>query len=288
MAWGRYNLGRLTRNRTPSNRSQDSMAERQPIVGGNWKMNLHRDEAASLARALTEKWSRAGTVEVVLFPAFPYLADIRDVLSTGSDAIKLGAQDCYHQTNGAYTGEVSLSMLRDVGVSVILAGHSERRHVIGETDVLINRKVRAALDAGFEVILCVGEMLEQRELGQTDAVNAAQTLYGLAGVPTEHLARVTIAYEPVWAIGTGKTATAADAQEAHAAIRETLAAAYSEAIAQQVRIQYGGSVKPANAAELFGQPDIDGGLIGGASLKDADFLGILEAAADTSAVGSAT
>ncbi|MEE9211423.1 MAG: triose-phosphate isomerase, partial [Phycisphaeraceae bacterium] len=175
--------------------------------------------------------------------------------------------------------EVSLSMLRDVGVSVVLVGHSERRHVIGETDVLINRKVLAALDGGFEVILCVGEKIEQRQAGQTDAVNTAQLSYGLAGVTAEQMAKVTIAYEPVWAIGTGKTATAADAQAAHTAIRRCLANWYTPPVANATRIQYGGSVKPATAREMFDRPDIDGGLIGGASLQADDFSAIVEAAA---------
>jgi len=166
-------------------------------------------------------------------------------------------------------------------VSVVLAGHSERRHVLGETDVLINRKVRAALEAGLEVILCVGEKLEQRELGQTDAINAAQTCVGLAGVKPDQISRVTLAYEPVWAIGTGKTATPADAQNAHKSIRGVVGWLFGDQAAAGMRIQYGGSVKPGNAAELFAQPDVDGGLIGGASLKAEDFLAIVQAAADS-------
>ncbi len=169
-------------------------------------------------------------------------------------------------------------MLKDLDVHVVLAGHSERRHVLGESDELINRKVRAALDAGFDVILCVGEKLQQREQGLTDGINAAQTVYGLANVKADQMEKVTIAYEPVWAIGTGKNATPADAQAAHLAIRRTLAGMFGESIAQSVRIQYGGSVKPSNAKELFSQPDIDGGLIGGASLKAEDFLAIVKAA----------
>jgi triosephosphate isomerase len=249
---------------------------RKPFVGGNWKMNLHRGDAKSLVQGLTKSLNQ-NHADVAIFPAFPYLAEVAQQLCEAGSHIKLGAQDFYFQPNGAFTGEVSLSMLKDVGVRVVLVGHSERRHVIGESDELINRKVRAALDAGLEVILCVGEKLEQREQGQTDAVNAGQTLLGLAGVKAEQMGRVTIAYEPVWAIGTGKNATPADAQAAHAAIRKVLAGAYGESVAQTVRIQYGGSVKPSNAKELFGQPDIDGGLIGGASLKAEDFLGIVNA-----------
>ena len=259
------------------------MTQRKPYVGGNWKMNLHRKEAVALATALSTSSISTQNVDVVVFPGFPYLAEVGGILAN-KNGIKLGAQDFYFQPNGAYTGEVSLSQLIDVGVKVVLVGHSERRHVIGESDVLINKKVRAALDAGLEVILCVGETLEQREAGQTDAINMAQTLYGLAGVKPEQFGWVTIAYEPVWAIGTGKTATTADAQAAHARIRQCIqfgvfnGTDQGAAIAKSIRIQYGGSVKPSNAKELFSQPDIDGGLIGGASLKADDFVPIVNAA----------
>lgn len=256
------------------------MATRRPLVGGNWKMNLHTNEARALASALVSDLSPAlQKADVILFPAFPYLPTVNDVLRSSGSSILLGAQDCYPAANGAFTGEVSLSMLKDVGCSVVLVGHSERRHVLGESDVFINAKVRAALAAEMQVMLCVGEKIEQREAGQTDAINAAQVCYGLAGVTAEQMARVSIAYEPVWAIGTGKTATAADAQAAHVAIRRVLAGMFGEAIAQSTLILYGGSVKPDNAAELCAQPDIDGGLIGGASLKAADFAAIVNAAA---------
>jgi triosephosphate isomerase len=256
------------------------MATRKPYIGGNWKMNLHGQEAAELTRALAEGFNVGGKVDVVICPAFPYLAPVSGKFRDAKSAIKVGAQDFYHHPNGAFTGEVSLSMLKDCGVGVVLAGHSERRHVIGESDVLINAKVRAALAAGLEVILCVGETLEQREKGMTDAINWGQLGYGLAGVTAEQMSKVTIAYEPVWAIGTGKNATPDDAQKAHAAIRAFVRfGLFNEAVAGGVRIQYGGSVKPGNAAELIGQPDIDGFLVGGASLKAADFLAIINAAA---------
>jgi len=261
------------------------MASRSPIIGGNWKMNLDRQDAIRLAETLSQCTSRPEKVQVVLFPPFLYLESVRGVLERAPVAdgqalpIQLGAQNFYDQPNGAFTGEVSLSMLRDVGVQVVLVGHSERRHVMGENDELINRKVRAALEGGFEVILCVGEKLQQRQLGQTDAINAAQIHYGLAGVSQEQMSCVTIAYEPVWAIGTGKTATASDAQKAHQAIRDHLAAMHGDPIANTVRIQYGGSVKANNAAELFDQRDIDGGLIGGASLQVDEFTAIIDAAA---------
>jgi len=250
------------------------MSTRKPYIGGNWKMNLHGSEANALAKDVAAKVANTD-VQVTVFPAFPYLSQVKALLG---DNVQLGAQDAYFQANGAYTGEVSLSQLKDVGVQVILVGHSERRHVIGECDSLINTKVRASLEAGFEVILCVGETLEQRDTGMTDAVNIAQTTWGLAGVTAVQAAKVTIAYEPVWAIGTGKTATAQDAQNAHKRIRKAVADLLGNDVASAMRIQYGGSVKPANAKELFAQPDIDGGLIGGAALKAEDFVGIVDAA----------
>ncbi|MEM1099249.1 MAG: triose-phosphate isomerase [Planctomycetota bacterium] len=256
------------------------MPTRKPHVGGNWKMNLHHEEAKALAAGLAESLNgTAGdAVDVSVFPAFPYLAAVSSVLCDAGSKIKVGAQDAYTQANGAYTGEVSLSMLKDVGVGVVLVGHSERRHVIGESDALVNEKVLASLEAGFEVILAIGEQLEQREANQTDAINLGQTALGLAGVTAEQMSKITIAYEPVWAIGTGKTATPDDAQAAHAAIRAGLTHLYGSDVADGVRIQYGGSMKPANAADLLAQPDIDGGLIGGASLKAPDFTGIVDAA----------
>ena len=261
------------------------MAGRKPYVGGNWKMNLSLAEAKALAQAVAGGLAGVTQAEATIFPAFVHLPAVAAVLKEVSGhGVKLGAQDFYFTPNGAFTGEVSLAMLKDLGVQVVLIGHSERRHVIGECDVLINQKVRAALAAGFEVILCVGEKLEQREAGMTDHVNMAQTLYGLAGVKAEQMANVTIAYEPVWAIGTGKNATPSDAQNAHDAIRKCvqfgLFSGHPKAaeIAAALRIQYGGSVKGSNAKELFGQSDVDGGLIGGASLKAEEFITIVKAA----------
>jgi len=180
---------------------------RKPFVGGNWKMNLHASDAVELAKGLVQRFDAADKVDAVICPAFPYLAAVGEVVK--DSRIKLGAQDVYHEANGAFTGEVSLSMLQDLGVEVVLTGHSERRQVIGESDVLINAKTKSALDAGLEVILCVGEKIEQREAGQTHQINMGQLAYGLAGVTAEQMSRVTIAYEPVWAIGTGKTADSA-------------------------------------------------------------------------------
>ena len=251
---------------------------RRAYVGGNWKMNLHLAEAEALADALAAELGDAGETppEVAVFPALPYLLPVAERLR--DTPIKLGTQDVYHQPDGAYTGEVSASMARDVGASVALIGHSERRHVLGESDTLINRKVLASLAAELDVVLCVGETLEGREAGQTDAINRGQLSLGLAGVSADQMKRVTIAYEPVWAIGTGKTATPDDAQSAHAAIRACLGFIYGGAVADTIRIQYGGSVKPDNAATLIQQPDVDGFLVGGASLKAADFAAIVEAA----------
>lgn len=259
---------------------------RQPIVGGNWKMNTNRASGTELASAVARAVAQSAAAspaaasarapQVVVFPPFPYLLTIADTLK-GSH-VMLGAQDVSDRADGAFTGEVSCAMLKDCGVSWALTGHSERRHVIGETDALVNAKTKAALAAGLNVILCIGEKLDQREAGKTDLVNETQLRAGLAGVEPTSLAHVVIAYEPVWAIGTGKTASPADAQAAHAHIRQVLASMYGPDHAAAMRIQYGGSVTAANAKELFAQPDIDGGLIGGASLKPADFAQIVAAA----------
>ena len=255
------------------------MPDRKPFVGGNWKMNTTMSDAAELTRGVADGVAHHGAgVDVAIFPPFPYLLTADAVLRDHESPVMLGAQDVYFEPDGAFTGEVSTGMLLDCGVRVVLAGHSERRHVIGETDEIVNRKVRATLAAGMQCILCVGETLEQREAGQTDAVNDRQIRAGLTEVSAGQFASVTIAYEPVWAIGTGRTATPEDAQDAHKKIRAILAELYGEESAAQTRIQYGGSVKASNAAELFAQPDIDGGLIGGASLKAGDFSSIVAAA----------
>lgn len=254
-----------------------TVPKRKPIVGGNWKMNLHTAETTQLTETLVAGLNGTDEVDVIIYPPFPYLAHVGEIVADST--IRLGAQDFYHASNGAFTGEVSLSMLADLGVTTVLVGHSERRHVIGETDHLINAKLRAALEARLEVILCVGETIEQREHHQTDAINAAQTRYGLAGVTAQQMAQVTIAYEPVWAIGTGKTATPKDAEAAHRGIRATLATAFSDKTANAVRIQYGGSVKAQNAADLAAPEDVDGFLVGGASLKADEFVAIVKAAA---------
>ena len=252
---------------------------RTPVIGGNWKMNTNAESSRALAEAVGEGCRSIDGVEVFVCPPFPYLRRVGGALTDAGGGVSLAAQDVWHEPDGAFTGEVSAAMLLDCGVSVVLTGHSERRHVIGENDGLINKKTIAALNAGLSVVLCIGETLEQREQGETDAVNERQLRAGLDGVAPEQMASVIVAYEPVWAIGTGKTATPGDAQDAHAKIRGVLGDLYGADIAAATRIQYGGSVKPGNAAELFAQPDIDGGLIGGASLKADDFLAIIRAAA---------
>lgn len=218
--------------------------------------------------------------DVVIFPPFPFLQAVGRTL--GHHGISLGAQDVYHEPNGAFTGEVSTDMLLDLNVTHVIVGHSERRHVIGESDDLINRKLRAALNAGLHTILCVGETLEQRQAERTDEININQLRAAFESVDSALLEHVTIAYEPVWAIGTGMTATPEDAEKAHGVIRKTVQDLYDEAIAATIRIQYGGSVKPSNAQSLGEQPNIDGFLVGGASLSADDFTQIVRAIASRS------
>tara|TARA_R110002073_G_scaffold118918_1_gene258812 strand:- start:751906 stop:752682 length:777 start_codon:yes stop_codon:yes gene_type:complete len=253
-----------------------TQSTRKPFVGGNWKMNTNATEGSSLIGGIL---SGLGTdaVDVVVYPPFVYLRDLSSK-ARGSN-IQVGAQDCRQEPNGAFTGEVSIDMLKDCGVESILTGHSERRHVIGESNELVNLKTKAAIAGGIQAVLCIGETLDQREDGKTDSVNESQIRSGLEGVSKTDLSMVVIAYEPVWAIGTGKTATPEDAQNAHAAIRELLANMYDQDAADAMRIIYGGSMKPGNANELMAMPDIDGGLIGGAALKAEDFLAIIDAGA---------
>ena len=249
---------------------------RRPFIAGNWKMNLDKASAVALAEALKEKAAAVDYADVAVCPPFVYIDAVASVLK-GTN-IGVGAQDCYFTANGAFTGEVSVAMLKDIGCTYVILGHSERRHIIGENDELTNKKVKAVLAAGLIPILCIGEMLEQREADQTNDINASQFFGSLAGVSAEDMKKVVIAYEPVWAIGTGKTATPEQAEEVHAAVRALIAQKYGQEVADAVRIQYGGSMKPGNAKALLGQPDIDGGLIGGAALKADDFMGIIEAA----------
>jgi len=260
------------------------VSDRKPFVGGNWKMNTDLASASELSRGLADALVHEARVETAVFPPFPYLLAVGGMLRDRASTIVLGAQDAYFEDAGAFTGEVSLSQLKDCGVGMVLVGHSERRHVIGETDEVVNRKTLAVLRAGLQCVLCVGETLEQREAGQTDQVNERQVRSALAGVRDESMIdRLVIAYEPVWAIGTGRTASPDDAQQAQARIREVVAAMYEPAIADRLRIIYGGSVKAANAPTLFERPDVDGGLIGGASLKLDEFVAIVRSAAEAAA-----
>ncbi len=255
------------------------MSERKPFVGGNWKMNTNRTTGSDLARGVTDGLMNVDGVEVGVFPPFPYLLTVRAILRDRGSTVKLGAQDMYHQNDGAFTGEVSMNMLKDCGTQMVLCGHSERRHVLGEKDEVVNKKLRAVLDGGLNAILCVGETLEERIAGHQDIVTARQVRTGLADIPVTHAERLTIAYEPVWAIGTGKTATPQDAQDAHASIRALIRRMYNGDVADRTRIIYGGSLKPDIAPEIFAQPDVDGGLVGGASLNAGDFVAICKAAA---------
>ena len=244
---------------------------RSYFIAGNWKMHKTVKESVALAAELKAKL--AGCKEkVMVAPAFTALAEVAKVLE-GSN-ILLGAQNMGPEEQGAHTGEVSVLMLKDIGVKVVILGHSERRHTYLESDALINRKALLALGHGLEVILCVGETLEEREGGKLEQVLGTQLREGLKGVAAADLGRVTIAYEPVWAIGTGKTATPEDADSVHAYCRQVLASLYGEAEAKKMCIQYGGSVKADNAAALMAKPNIDGALVGGASLKVESFAPI--------------
>jgi len=249
---------------------------RKKIVAGNWKMNKVTGEAVALATAVKSAIAEGAEVEVVLCPTFTALKTVGDILAGSS--IKLGAQNMHWEKEGAFTGEISPGMLKDLGCQYVILGHSERRQFFHETDGNVNRKAKAALAAGLIPIVCVGETLEQREANQTEEVVTTQVTRSLAGLDEGGFRRVVVAYEPVWAIGTGRTATPAQAQAVHALIRQVLAKVCNPGAAQAVRIQYGGSVKPANARELFSQADIDGGLIGGAALEAASFVDIVKAA----------
>ena len=245
---------------------------RKKIVAGNWKMNTTVQEGFELAKAVVAKASEVNGVELVVAPPFTHLMSVSEALK--SSKVELSAQNCADKDKGAYTGEVSVDMLKSAGCSYTILGHSERRQYYGETDAKLVEKVKLAISAGLKVILCVGENLEQREAGKHFDVVAEQTKNVLYNFTAEDMAKVVIAYEPVWAIGTGKTATNEQAQEIHAYIRKVLADKFGASVADQTPILYGGSCKPSNAKELFACPDIDGGLIGGAALKAEDFIQI--------------
>jgi triosephosphate isomerase len=249
---------------------------RTPFVAGNWKMNLLADTARALAGKVKEKMDGVSGVEVAVCPPFVFLKDV--VEAVRGSRIQVGGQNVYTKDSGAFTGEVSGPMLKSVGCTLVIIGHSERRHVLGETDAFINEKMKAALKAGLKPILCVGELLAERDAGQTEEVVRRQVVEGLKGLTAADMAPVTIAYEPVWAIGTGRTATPQQAQEVHAIIRGLIKQQYGAAVADGLRIQYGGSVKADNAKALMSQPDVDGALVGGASLDAEAFSAIVKAA----------
>lgn len=246
---------------------------RTPLIAGNWKMYKTIAEAVELVEALLDGLGDAPNREVLVCPPYTALHALSSLLQ--NTPIALGAQDVFYEAQGAYTGAISPVMLRDLGCTYTIVGHSERRQVFGDDDALVNRKLRAALTHGLRPILCVGETKPQRDAGHAEAIVIRQVRAGLAEVPPDALTELVIAYEPVWAIGTGDTATPDDAQAMHATIRHTLGDVYGKERADSVRIQYGGSVKPENVDELMAQPDIDGALVGGASLQAKSFLRIV-------------
>ncbi len=249
---------------------------RKPFIAGNWKMNMLRDSSLALVKGLIELLPASDQVEVAVCPPSVYLSDVAQALK--GTRIGLGAQNMYHEKEGAFTGELSGGMLKDIGCSHVILGHSERRQFFGETDKSVNQKTLAALAIGLTPIVCVGETLAEREADETTKVIDTQCRGSLAGLTPEQAAKIVIAYEPVWAIGTGKTATPAQAEEVHAHIRALLVQLFGKPTADGLRIQYGGSVKADNAAELLRQPNIDGALVGGASLKADGFAAIVKAA----------
>lgn len=250
---------------------------RRKVIAGNWKMNNNLAESQNLiSKLITGLSSQKTNCEVIICPPFTSLSESSTLIK--DTVIKLGAQNMYFEENGAFTGEVSASMLKSVGCEYVILGHSERRAIFGETDELINKKIKKALLSNLKPIFCVGETLEEREYGITKDVVKRQVTGGLKDITVDELEKIIIAYEPVWAIGTGKTATPAQAEEVHAFIRELVTGLYNKSAADNLIIQYGGSVKPDNAAELLSQPDIDGALVGGACLKADSFISIIKAA----------
>ncbi len=250
---------------------------RRKLIAGNWKMNTDLAAATALAQGVVAGCTELSQVDLVVCPPAVYLHPVASLL-VGSP-VGLGAQNMSAESNGAWTGEISSSMLLDLGVRYVILGHSERRQSMGETDAAVNAKTHRALGEGLTPIVCVGELLEQREQGRTGEVIHAQFAGSLAEISADQIERIVIAYEPVWAIGTGKVATPEQAEEVHADLRRLLTERYNHEIASKVRLLYGGSVKPDNAGQLLGQPNVDGALVGGASLKASDFLGIANAAA---------
>ena len=250
------------------------MKKRRLIIAGNWKMNKTVAEALTLVNGLKRDLATIKELDIVVCPPFTALGEVSRAIIDSN--IRLGAQNMSENNFGAYTGEIGAGMLKDFSVRYVILGHSERRQYQQESDALISKKALAAHAAALKPIVCVGETLEQREAGQTESIVERQVRGSLAGLTAEQMEETVLAYEPVWAIGTGKTATSAQAQEVHAFIREKLIELFGEAVARRVRIQYGGSVKPGNAKELMSQPDVDGALVGGASLDDRSFADIIK------------
>ena len=250
---------------------------RKKIIAANWKMNMTVSETESYLENFRNHLESVNGVEIVIAPPFTAIAKLSELLG-GSQKISLGAQNMSSEMSGAFTGEISPTMLRELFVRFVILGHSERRQIFGETDAVVNKKVHTALACGLRPIVCVGETLEERDSGREKEVLETQLRGSLAGVTAEQMLGIVIAYEPVWAIGTGRNASPEQAQDAHAHVRSVLASLTDDATAAKVRIQYGGSVKPANAATLLSQPDIDGALVGGASLEPLGFSEIVKAA----------
>ncbi len=245
------------------------------LIAGNWKMNLDREKAIALAKGVAAGAAALGDIDWLVCPPSVYLDAVgRELKGT---SVGLGGQNAYHEASGAFTGETSVAMLKDVGCRYVILGHSERRHVLGETNEAIQKKVLASLAGGLTPIVCVGELLEDRDAGRTTDVVSAQLDGSLKDLSAEQVQACVLAYEPVWAIGTGRTASPEQAQEVHSDLRKQVADRYNSGVAAAVRILYGGSVKPGNAGELLGQADIDGALVGGASLEVDKFLGIGQA-----------
>jgi triosephosphate isomerase len=254
---------------------------RRKIIAGNWKMNITAGEADSYLESFLVEVAEEKRVDIVLIPPFTTLPRLSEKLSAVQN-VKLGAQNVHHEKNGAFTGEISTSMLRELFTRYVVLGHSERRTIFGETDATVNLKTKAALAATLTPIVCIGETLEERDGNRVEAVLETQLKGSLAGLTAEQIADLVIAYEPVWAIGTGRTASPQQAQDAHAFVRKVLATLSDAATADKVRIQYGGSVKPGNTIELMSQPDIDGALVGGASLDPRGFAEIVKLTAELS------
>jgi len=250
---------------------------RKKIVAANWKMNMTQAESERFVDSFLRDVGEIADIEVVIIPPFTAIAKVSEALGRAQN-IKVGAQNMYWEKSGPFTGEISAPLLRDLFVHYVVLGHSERRTLFGETDEMVNRKVRAAHEAKLRTIVCVGETLDQRDKGNVEKILSIQLHGSLAGLSPKELQETVIAYEPIWAIGTGRNATPAQAQEAHAFIRHILREMADETTAERVRIQYGGSVKPENARELMSQPDIDGALVGGASLDPRSFAQIVKGA----------